>query len=134
MMPSRMPPWARSAAALPLFSTVVFLIAPLELAPLVHAQEPPLVWSDLYDGGVGQHDEGVAVLFAADGHPVVGGVRTAAGGQLQILIRKLDRQDGAALWTRISSDPNANNLHLTDMLLDHRGDLLVAGYLSSCAG
>ena len=32
----------------------------------------------------------------------------------------------------LGKDPDGNDMELTDMVLDHRGDLLVAGYLSSC--
>ncbi len=101
---------------------------------LAAAQEPSLGWSILHDGGANQNDEGVAVLFAADGHPVVGGMRTATGSRSDILVRKLDRNDGSVLWTHVYADPQDNNMVLADLVLDHRGDLLVAGYLSACDG
>lgn len=105
------------------------------LSPAVaRTQDPVLQWSDLYDGGAGQHDEGIVALFAQDGHPIVGGVRTAASGRLQILIRKLDRSDASPLWTHVFGDPDGNDLFMADMVLDHRGDLLVAGYLAACDG
>jgi hypothetical protein len=110
------------------------VIATALLQNPTQAQEPSMAWHEAYDGGAGQQDEGMIVLFAADGHPIVGGMRTPAGGRSEIFMRKLDRTDGSALWTHIASDPLGNDLLLSDMLLDHRGDLMVAGYLSDCSG
>ncbi len=110
-----------------------FLI-PLLCLALPAAADPPLLWSDLHDGGAGQLDEGIAVVMSAGGHPVVGGVRTTAGGRADILLRKLDRANGGELWRRAYSDPGGSDMILADMVADHRGDLLVAGYLSDCDG
>jgi hypothetical protein len=96
------------------------------------AQEPALGWSDIHDGGAGLLDDGVAVLAASDGSVLVGGMRTDPDGPADILIRKLDSTDGSVFWTYEYIDPDGNDMELTDMVLDHRGDLLVAGYLSAC--
>jgi hypothetical protein len=109
-------------------------IAALALAAAAPAQEPTLAWSDLHDGGAALTDDGFAVVVDPDGHPILGGVHTPAGGSADILVRKLDRQTGQPLWTFVYQDPDGNDMALADLLLDHRGDLLVAGYLSACDG
>jgi len=113
---------------------VLLLLAAAALGAGAAAQEPTLAWSVLDDGGATLADDGVAVIVAADGHPVVGGVRTPAGGNGDLLVRKLDRETGDPLWTYTYTDPAGNDMQLVDILFDHRGDIMVAGYLSACDG
>ena len=108
-------------------------VAAFSLAPVVAAASSPrLGWSDLHDGGANQLDDGYVALADADGNAIIGGVRTAPDGFTDFLVRKLDRITGAAIWTYVYEDPIGNNMALADLVLDHRGDLLIAGYLSSC--
>jgi hypothetical protein len=97
-------------------------------------QEPALLWYDVHDGGANQIDEGIAVLTDPAGHAIVGGFRTTPGGRSEIFVRKLDRRDGAPIWTFTFADADGSDLILADLVSDHRGDLLVAGYLSDCDG
>ena len=96
------------------------------------ADTPTFGWSDIHDGGAGLNDDAVAVVFAADGHPIVGAVHDTGSGYTDRLIRKLDRQTGEPIWTFTYADPVGNDMALSELVLDHRGDLLVAGYLSAC--
>jgi hypothetical protein len=107
------------------------VLAALALATAAPAQDPTLTWSEVHDGGAALADDGYSVVVDADGHPVVGGVRTANEfGEL--LVRKLDRDTGQPLWSHVHADPEGNDLALAEICLDHRGDVLVAGYLSAC--
>jgi hypothetical protein len=116
-------------------AAAALLIALAILAPdRTAADEPTLQWVDRYDGGGHQLDEGVAVLFDADGHPVLGGVRTTTANVTDILVRKLDRLSGELIWSYVLHESDGNNMALADMVRDHRGDILVAGYLSACDG
>ena len=115
--------------------TVAMLLAGAVLmSASAGAQEPTLLWVDVHDGGGNQIDEGVAVLTDAAGHPIVGGYRTTPGGRAEIFVRKLAHPDGAELWSYALGNPDGQDLILADMVMDHRGDLLVAGYLSDCDG
>ncbi len=113
-----------------LIVTSLFLVT-LALTPAL-ADEPAFGWSDLHDGGAGLLDEGVIALMDADGNAIVGGMRTDPDGPADILIRKLDHEDGSVLWTYTYVDPGGYDMKLSDIVIDHRGDLLVAGYLASC--
>ena len=111
----------------------VFAVAAFSLAPAVAAAfSPDLGWSDLHDGGAQQIDDGYVALADTDGNAIIGGIRTAPEGFGDILVRKLDRITGDPVWTYLYEDPAGNDMALADMVLDHRGDIMVAGYLSSC--
>lgn len=113
--------------------TAALAVATLFLVPTAAmAFSPTLGWSDLHDGGAGQIDDGYVALTDPAGDAIIGGVRTPVGGFGDILIRKLDRVTGEPAWTFLYVDPAGNDMALADMVLDHRGDVLVAGYLSSC--
>jgi hypothetical protein len=105
----------------------------LALAPgSVSAFSPELGWSDLHDGGAQLIDDGYVALTDGDGNAVIAGVRTVPGGQADLFLRKLDRLTGEALWTYTYAEPAGNDMAVADMVIDHRGDIMVAGYLSSC--
>jgi len=111
----------------------VLAVAAVSLAPTtLLAGAPQLGWSDLHDGGANQLDDGYVALTDASGNAIVGGVRTAPGGFGDVFIRKLGRSDGLTDWTFVYADPGGNDMALADMVIDHRGDIMVAGYLSSC--
>jgi len=111
--------------------SALLVLAAVALAVAAPAQEPTLAWSELHDGGAALADDGYSAVVDPDGHPVIGGVRTADEfGDL--LVRKLDRDSGQPLWTFVYTDPGGNDLALAEICLDHRGDVLVAGYLSAC--
>ncbi|MDD5720490.1 MAG: hypothetical protein RBT60_10430 [Candidatus Krumholzibacteria bacterium] len=116
-------------------ATAVLLVALAVLAPgRATADEPALRWIDRYDGAGHQLDEGIAVLFDANGHPVLGGVRTTTANVTDIFVRKLDLLSGELIWSYVLHDAGGNNMVLADMVRDQRGDILVAGYLSACDG
>ncbi len=96
--------------------------------------DPALEWDDLYDGGALYIDIGTAALADADGHLIVGGESADGDGGADMLIRKLHRDTGAALWNRRVSSGEENDVALTGMLWDGSGDLLVAGYIRACVG
>ena len=110
------------------------LLAALALvtAAVAAADEPTLVWSNLLDGGASQTDDGQSVLVGPGGHPIVGGIRTGAHGYADISVQMLDRDTGQPLWTFLHHNSDGFDLALADLALDHRGDVLVAGYLSAC--
>jgi hypothetical protein len=91
-----------------------------------------LGWSDLHDGGANLVDDGYVALTDAEGNAIIGGVHTTPGGFNDIFVRKLLRQDGSVDWTFIHTAEGDNDMAVADMVIDHRGDILVAGYLSSC--
>ena len=111
----------------------VLAVAAVFLAPTsLLAGGPELGWSNLLDGGANLVDDGYVALTDADGNAIIGGIRTAPGGFGDIYVRKLGRADGLADWTFVYSAPGGNDMALADMVIDHRGDIMVAGYLSSC--
>ncbi len=89
-------------------------------------------WANLHDGGANLVDDGFVALTDAEGNAVIGGVRTSPGGYGDIYIRKMGRTDGLVDWTFVYSAASGNDMALADMVIDHRGDIMVAGYLSSC--
>ena len=111
---------------------LVAMVAVLALSVLPAQAEFSLGWSDLHDGGAGLTDEGVAVLFAPDGHVITGGVHDTGSGYTDILVRKHDRATGEPIWTFTYADPVGNDMAISELVLDHRGDVLIAGYLSAC--
>lgn len=117
-----------------ILTLAALLLVAVQLPSTAAGQEPVLLWYDVHDGGANQIDEGIAVLTDPAGHAIVGGFRTTPGGRSEIFVRKLDRRDGTPAWTFTFADPEAGDLILADMVSDHRGDLLVAGYLSDCDG
>ncbi len=111
----------------------VLAVAAVSLAPTaVLAGGPELGWSDLHDGGANLIDDGYVALTDTDGNAIVGGVRTALGGAGNLYIRKLGRADGLTDWTYEYAAPGGNDMALADMVIDHRGDIMVAGYVSNC--
>jgi hypothetical protein len=108
-------------------------VATLTLAPgPAAAGAPELGWSDLHDGGAQLIDDGYVALTDAAGNAVIAGVRTVAGGNADLLVRKLDRLTGELMWSYAYAEPAGNDMAVADMVIDHRGDILIAGYLSSC--
>jgi len=93
---------------------------------------PTLSWSDIHDGGADLNDEMTSVIFTNDGHVVTGGMHDTGSGYTDLLIRKHDQSTGDVIWTCTYADPAGNDMALSELILDHRGDVLVAGYLSAC--
>lgn len=91
-----------------------------------------LGWADLLDGGANLVDDGWIALTDHEGNAIVGGIRTAPGGAGDIFIRRLGRADGLTDWTYVYAAAGGNDMALADMVIDHRGDIMVAGYLSNC--
>jgi len=111
----------------------VLAVAAVSFAPTtLLAGGPELGWSNLHDGGANLVDDGFVALTDAEGNAVIGGVRTSPGGYGDIYIRKMGRTDGLVDWTFVYSAASGNDMALADMVIDHRGDIMVAGYLSSC--
>ena len=102
------------------------------IATAAIAEEPTLGWSILHDGGAALTDENVVVLLDADGNVITGGIHDTGTDYTDLLVRKLDAVDGTPIWTFTYADPMGNDMALTDLVLDHRGDVLIAGYLSAC--
>jgi len=112
--------------------TLAALVALAWVLGAARADEPTLGWSLVQDGGGALDDFGVTVLADTAGNPILGGVQTPAVGGANLLVRKLDRASGAVLWTYAYADPDGNDMVLADLVLDRRGQVLVAGYLSAC--
>lgn len=94
--------------------------------------DPTLGWSDLHDGGAGLGDEAISVVFDPAGHVISAGIHDPGDGYTDLIIRKHHRDTGEPIWTFTYADPVGNDLAISEILLDHRGDVLVAGYLSAC--
>ncbi|MBD3219668.1 hypothetical protein GF314_00375 [bacterium] len=108
------------------------LVAALVLLALPAFAEPTMGWSELYDGGADLNDGGHDVVFTPDGHVVTASVQDTGSGYTDILLRKHDRETGEPLWTYTYADPIGNDMAISEILVDHRGDVLIAGYLSAC--
>jgi hypothetical protein len=96
--------------------------------------EPVLEWSDLYDGGANLSDLGTAVLADAEGNVIVGGESGDGVAGVDWLIRKLSRSTHAALWTRRVPFIDVNDMALSGMVWDGKGNILAAGYSRGCVG
>jgi hypothetical protein len=95
---------------------------------------PDLAWADLHDGGAQYNDDGYRCRLAPDGHLVVAGESTEAVGGVDLLLRKLDRQNGNELWSYRLDGYDDKDIAITDMTWDSAGQLLVAGYIRGCVG
>ena len=62
----------------------------------------------------------------------IAGIHTTLDGFNDIYVRKLGRADGLLDWSYAHTAEGDNDMAIADMVVDHRGDILVAGYLSSC--
>ncbi len=114
------------------FSRIALLALLVGLVAVGSQAEPTLGWSDLHDGGAALNDEAIAVVFTADGHLVSAGMHDPGEGYTDLLVRKHDRDTGEPIWTFTYADPSGNDLAISEIMLDHRGDILIAGYLSAC--
>ncbi|MEZ4389423.1 MAG: hypothetical protein R3D98_17920 [Candidatus Krumholzibacteriia bacterium] len=94
--------------------------------------EVTLGWSDLHDGGASLNDEGMSVAFTPDGNVVSAGMHDLGNGYTDMLVRKHDRATGEPIWTFTYADPVGNDVAVSEIMVDQRGDILVAGYLSAC--
>lgn len=111
----------------------VILATAWVLALAMAAQaEPTLSWSDLHDGGASLNDEMECVLFTPTGHVISGGMHDTGSGHTDLLIRKHDPATGEAIWTFSYAHASGNDMVVSELILDHRGDVMVAGYMSSC--
>lgn len=108
------------------------LVAVVMLAAAPVLAQPTLGWSDLHDGGADLNDDLVDVVFTADGHVITAGVHETMSGYADILVRKHDPETGEPVWTFSYADPIGNDMAVSEVLIDHRGDVLIAGYLSAC--
>jgi hypothetical protein len=126
----------RVPRVLPAPATAPLALALLVLALLVLSlpvlAEPSMGWSELYDGGADLNDDGRDVVFTPDGHVVTAGVQDTGSGYTDILVRKHDRETGEPLWIYTYADPIGNDMAISEVVVDHRGDVLIAGYLSAC--
>ncbi len=111
---------------------VVFLAAALSGGPAL--AEPVLEWSDLYDGGANLSDFGTAVLADAEGNVIVGGESGDGIAGVDWLIRKLSRSTHTTLWTRRVPFIDVNDMALSGMAWDGKGNILAAGYSRGCVG
>jgi hypothetical protein len=118
----------RSLQAGPLLASVGLLCAGAAIG------SPTLEWSDGYDGGGHGLDVGNAAVCDPDGNLIVAGESADLFAGTDMLIRKLDRDDGHPIWTRRYAAFDGNDMALTGMIWDGSGDLLVAGYIRGCVG
>ncbi len=111
------------------------LVTVLLLATIAQAAlGPELVWDDLHDGGGATNDDGYFCRVAPDDNLVVAGESTEATAGVDVLIRKLDREDGSQLWSYRYEGYDNKDVTVTDMTWDSVGQLLVAGYIRGCVG
>lgn len=101
----------------------------------VFAADPPtLGWAALHDGGAQFNDDGYFVRIAPNGDPVVAGESTEAIGGVDLLVRRLDRDNGSELWATRYDGYDDKDVAVTAMTWDSVGQLLVAGYIRGCVG
>jgi outer membrane protein assembly factor BamB len=95
---------------------------------------PGLEWQHAYDGGSRQADTGVTALTDPAGNPVIAGEITDVAGNGNLLIRKLDRNTGAPIWSREILGTADNRLAVSGMVWDGFGHLLIGGTRLGCYG
>ena len=109
------------------------LIIALSLGGAIAQAAPELEWSDLYDGN-GYTDLGTAAISDPDGHLVVGGESWGLSDRVDMLVRKLDRETGAEIWSRRVGSGGENDVALTELLLASDGHVIAGGYIRGCVG
>ncbi len=115
----------------------LFSVLPAMLAIVIAGQawaQPGLEWVDLHDGGAQMADIGVAALTDAEGNLVVIGESTGASAVVRILVRKMDRETGAQIWSRQYTAAGGSSAIPRSMIWDGYGNLIVAGYIRNCVG
>ena len=65
---------------------------------------------------------------------VVAGESTEAIGGVDLLVRRLDRDNGSELWATRYDGYDDKDVAVTAMTWDSVGQLLVAGYIRGCVG
>lgn len=103
------------------------------IAGLAWAQ-PGLEWADLHDGGAQMADLGVAALTDAQGNLVVAGESSGSQGIVGLLVRKLDRETAATIWSRQITPADGSGAIPRSMIWDGYGNILVAGHIRNCFG
>lgn len=98
------------------------------------AADPSLGWIDQHDGGAAFIDDGFHVLPAADGDLIVGGESTDLNPGADLFIRKLDREDGAEIWSVRREGIDEKDMTITEMTWDSAGQLLVSAFIRGCIG
>lgn len=96
--------------------------------------DPTLEWSDAYDGGAAYVDEGFVALADPAGHLVIGAESYDGIDGSDMLIRKLNRDTQAEIWSTRYPAFDGNDMALSDMVWDGYGDILVGGYVRGCVG
>jgi hypothetical protein len=95
--------------------------------------EPPFMWDDRYDGGVGAVDYGTsAIVMSGSGDLVVGGEMQDYFAGSDMVIRRLDRISGQEVWSAMWGVPDGNDMALVGLVEDGEGNVLVGGYIRGC--
>ncbi len=125
---------ARRTTGRPSFATAILALAlPLLLAGAA-AAAPTFRWADLHDGGAQSTDYATAILADPQGNPVLGGESADGVDGADLLVRKLERTGGATLWSRRVTSGEINDMALSGMVWDGKGNILVGGYVRGCVG
>ena len=106
----------------------------LILAALPSQAAPTVAWTDQHDGGATFVDDGFCLLMAPDGNLIVGGESTDTIAGSDMLIRKLDRDSGATIWSYRQAAVDENDMDVSGMVWDGAGNLLIGGTRLGCFG
>ena len=102
--------------------------------PMIAVAAPDFKWSQTYDGGGLYTDEGLLALTHPGGDLILAGVSHDGVDGLDIIVRRMDRDTGGAVWTRRQSAFDTNDMAVTGMVWDGYGDLLLSGFVVGCVG
>jgi hypothetical protein len=109
-------------------------VAMLVVLPTLLCAAPTYNWSTTYDGGGNYNDEASIIITAPDGNPVVAGTSHDGIDGGDILVRKLNKSDGAVIWSRRIPAYDDSDMAVCGIEYDPNGDLIVGGHVCGCEG
>lgn len=110
----------------------VFLLLGLVLPVLAFAQ-PDQDWVINYDGGGNYVDSATQAITDAEGNLIYGGTSHDGSAGSDIIVFKLDRDDGSVIWeAQMSAYDHVSDMALDGLAWDGFGNIIVAGRLLGC--
>ncbi len=90
-----------------------------------------MAWASRYAGSAGSNDAAYAVALDAAGDVYVAGVSGESGNGMDMLLAKLDRQDGDTLWVRHYGGTAGGDDAANAVAVDAEGSVYMAGYVTN---